>query len=175
MDPVNVFDKEGTDIGTRAGVMKRQARGGGPMAIGASSAQTVEEKADGVTQQPQSSQLRRRLGRGGLKAVPEARRALRGLLRQWGRARRADVARLVSAELLLEVLELALQGVKARQGHCVVLRGEVDGDRVGTALADGLQRRALAYGQRLRRRYGRLRGGRGGRPLQGLRLRTAAA
>jgi hypothetical protein len=41
-----------------------------------------------------------------------------------------------SAELLLEVLELALQGVEARQGHRVVLRGEVDGDRL-SALADG--------------------------------------
>src|SRR2546430_1258907 len=84
--------------------MKRQARGGGPMAIGASSAQTVEEKADGVTQQPQSSQLRRRLGRGDLKAVPEARRALRELLRQWGRPGRADVAELLTSELVTNAL-----------------------------------------------------------------------
>ena len=35
-----------------------------------------------------------------------------------------------SAELLLQVLELALQGVEARQGHRVVLGGEVDGYRV---------------------------------------------
>jgi hypothetical protein len=37
---------------------------------------------------------------------------------------------LSSAELLLQVLELALKGVESRQGHRVVLRGEVDGYRV---------------------------------------------
>jgi anti-sigma regulatory factor (Ser/Thr protein kinase) len=107
MDPVNVFDKEGTDIGTRAGVMKRQARGGGPMAIGAFSAKTVEEKADGGADQAQPSQLRQirqRLGRSDLKAVPEARRALRELLRQWGRPGRSEIAELLTSELVTNAL-----------------------------------------------------------------------
>ena len=106
MDPVNVFDKEGTDIGTRAGVMKRQARGGGPIAIGAFSAKT-EEKTDGDADQAQPSQtrkLRQRLGRADLKAVPEARRALRELLRQWGRPGRSEIAELLTSELVTNAL-----------------------------------------------------------------------
>jgi anti-sigma regulatory factor (Ser/Thr protein kinase) len=100
---VNVFDTEGTDIDTRAGVMKRQARGGGPMAIGAFSAKTAQEAADG-TGQVQSSQLRQRLQRADLKAVPEARRALRDLLRQWGKPGRSDVAELLTSELVTNAL-----------------------------------------------------------------------
>ena len=101
---MNVFDKEGTYIGTRAGVMKRQARGGGPMAIGAFSAKTVEEKADGGMERAQPSQLRHRLGRADLKAVPEARRALRELLRQWGRPGRSEIAELLTSELVTNAL-----------------------------------------------------------------------
>jgi anti-sigma regulatory factor (Ser/Thr protein kinase) len=100
---VNVFDTEGTDIDTRAGVMKRQARGGGPMAIGAFSAKTAQEAADG-TGQVQSPQLRQRLQRADLKAVPEARRALRDLLRQWGKPGRSDVAELLTSELVTNAL-----------------------------------------------------------------------
>jgi anti-sigma regulatory factor (Ser/Thr protein kinase) len=74
------------------------------MAIGASSARTVEEETDGVTEQPQPAQLRRRLGHGDLKAVPEARRALRRLLRQWGRPGRSDVAELLTSELVTNAL-----------------------------------------------------------------------
>ncbi|MBO4260682.1 ATP-binding protein, partial [Streptomyces griseorubiginosus] len=74
------------------------------MAIGASSARTVEEKTDDVTEGPQPSQLRQRLGRGDLKAVPEARRALRELLRQWGRPGRSDVAELLTSELVTNAL-----------------------------------------------------------------------
>lgn len=54
------------------------------MAIGASSAKAVEDKADSATEPAQPPQLRRRLGRADLRAVPEARRALRELLRHWG-------------------------------------------------------------------------------------------
>src|SRR3954464_4268625 len=64
-----------------------------------------------------------------------------------------------SAELLLQILELALQGVQARQGHRVVLGGEVD-DGV-SALADGLEGGTGTHGQLLRRRYGGVRGRRG--------------
>lgn len=100
---MNVFDTEGTDIGTRAGVMKRQARGGGPMAIGAFSAETAEETADG-TGQARTAQLRQRLERADLRAVPESRRALRHLLRQWGRPGRSDVAELLTSELVTNAL-----------------------------------------------------------------------
>ncbi|WTF11561.1 ATP-binding protein [Streptomyces sp. NBC_01613] len=84
--------------------MKRQARGGGPMAIGAFSAKTAEETADGGTEGKQPSQLRQRLGRADLKAVPEARRALRELLRQWGRPGRSDIAELLTSELVTNAL-----------------------------------------------------------------------
>ncbi|MDO0937598.1 ATP-binding protein [Streptomyces sp. DG2A-72] len=82
--------------------MKRQARGGGPTAIGAFSAQTVEEEADGATAQP--PQLRRRLGRADLKAVPEARRALRELLQHWGKPGRSEIAELLTSELVTNAI-----------------------------------------------------------------------
>jgi anti-sigma regulatory factor (Ser/Thr protein kinase) len=101
---VNVFDRRGTDIGTRAGVMKRQARGGGPMAIGAFSARTVEDKADSGVDEAPVPQLNRRLGRADLGAVPEARKALRELLRHWGRPGRSEIAELLTSELVTNAL-----------------------------------------------------------------------
>lgn len=82
--------------------MKRQARGGGPTAIGTFSAHMVEEEADGATAQP--PQLRRRLGRADLKAVPEARRALRELLRHWGKPGRSEIAELLTSELVTNAI-----------------------------------------------------------------------
>ncbi|WP_320778516.1 ATP-binding protein [Streptomyces sp. CRN 30] len=49
-------------------------------------------------------QLRRRLGRDDLGAVPEARRALRELLRHWGRPGRSEVAELLASELVTNAL-----------------------------------------------------------------------
>lgn len=49
-----------------------------------------------------------------------------------------DFRRRTLAELLLQVLQLALEGVEPRESHGVVLRGEVDGERLRAA-ADGLQ------------------------------------
>ncbi|MFF4500945.1 ATP-binding protein [Streptomyces sp. NPDC001401] len=83
--------------------MNRQARGGGPIAIGAFSAKT-EEETDGGADQVQPSQLRKRLGRSDLKAVPEARKALRELLRQWGRPGRSEIAELLTSELVTNAL-----------------------------------------------------------------------
>ncbi|MFE0525233.1 ATP-binding protein [Streptomyces sp. NPDC058954] len=74
------------------------------MAIGASSAQTVGERTDGVPAPEQPSQLRQRLGRADLKAVPEARRALRELLRHWGRPGRSEIAELLTSELVTNAL-----------------------------------------------------------------------
>ncbi|MFD7433144.1 ATP-binding protein [Streptomyces sp. NPDC059861] len=84
--------------------MKRQARGGGPAAFGAFSAGTVEEEADGVTEQAHASQLKRRLGRADLRAVPEARRELRDLLRHWGQPGRAEIAELLTSELVTNAI-----------------------------------------------------------------------
>jgi anti-sigma regulatory factor (Ser/Thr protein kinase) len=74
------------------------------VAIGASSARTVEEEDDGAMEQARSPQLRRRLGRADLKEVPEARRALRELLRQWGRPGRSEIAELLTSELVTNAL-----------------------------------------------------------------------
>lgn len=99
-----MFDQRGTDIGMQAGVMKRQARGGGPVAIGASSAQSVQEAADNATDQPTGTQLRRRLAKADLRAVPEARRALRELLRHWGKPGKSEIAELLTSELVTNAL-----------------------------------------------------------------------
>jgi anti-sigma regulatory factor (Ser/Thr protein kinase) len=74
------------------------------MAIGAFSTKTTEEEADGGMGQAQPSRLRKRLGRADLKAVPEARRALRELLRHWGRPGRSEIAELLTSELVTNAL-----------------------------------------------------------------------
>ncbi len=110
MHLVNLFEQEGNDIGVRAGVMKRQARGGGPVVSGAFSAKaakmakTAEKSADSATDQYGFPQLRRRLGRADLRAVPEVRKALRDLLAQWGRPGRSDIAELLTSELVTNAL-----------------------------------------------------------------------
>ncbi|MFD8999890.1 ATP-binding protein [Streptomyces sp. NPDC059582] len=74
------------------------------MAVGATSADTgaVGEEADG--QRAPRSQLRRRLGRADLRAVPETRRALRELLRHWGKPGRSEIAELLASELVTNAL-----------------------------------------------------------------------
>ncbi|WP_282082414.1 ATP-binding protein [Streptomyces tendae] len=49
-------------------------------------------------------QLRQRLGRADLRAVPEARRALRELLRHWGGPGQSEVAELLTSELVTNAL-----------------------------------------------------------------------
>ncbi|WP_405811090.1 MULTISPECIES: ATP-binding protein [unclassified Streptomyces] len=49
-------------------------------------------------------QLRRRLGCADLTAVPEVRRALRELLRHWGKQDTTDVAELLASELVTNAL-----------------------------------------------------------------------
>ncbi|MGW8775819.1 ATP-binding protein [Streptomyces sp. NPDC055794] len=48
--------------------------------------------------------LRRRLGRADLRAVPEARRALRELLRHWGGPGQSEIAELLTSELVTNAL-----------------------------------------------------------------------
>ncbi|CAM5517700.1 ATP-binding protein [Streptomyces aurantiogriseus] len=86
--------------------MKRQARGSGSTVIADTSAttRTVEDKADDDAGETQASQLRRRLGRADLRAVPETRRALRELLRHWGRPGQSETAELLTSELVTNAL-----------------------------------------------------------------------
>ncbi|NEB78454.1 ATP-binding protein [Streptomyces sp. SID14478] len=49
-------------------------------------------------------QFTRKLGRADLRAVPETRRALRELLRHWGRPGRAETAELLTSELVTNAL-----------------------------------------------------------------------
>lgn len=74
------------------------------MAIGASSAKTVEEATDSATDRAGAEELRRRLGRADLRAVPETRRALREFLRYWGRPGRSEIAELLTSELVTNAL-----------------------------------------------------------------------
>ncbi|AKN72984.1 MULTISPECIES: ATP-binding protein [Streptomyces] len=71
------------------------------MAMGALSATTGEE-TDTITDH--TLRLRRRLGRADLRAVPEARRALRDLLRHWGKPGRSEIAELLTSELVTNAL-----------------------------------------------------------------------
>ncbi|MFE9452345.1 ATP-binding protein [Streptomyces sp. NPDC006739] len=74
------------------------------MAIGASSAKPAGEETDTITERAHAAQLRRRLGRADLRAVPEARRALRELLRHWGKPGRSEIAELLTSELVTNAL-----------------------------------------------------------------------
>ncbi|GGW63914.1 ATP-binding protein [Streptomyces lucensis JCM 4490] len=71
------------------------------MVIGASSA-TSGETTDTISEH--ASRLRRRLGRADLRAVPEARRELRELLRHWGKPGRSEIAELLTSELVTNAL-----------------------------------------------------------------------
>ena len=72
--------------------------------IGGFSTKTVEDGTDDITEQDAVPQLRRRLGRADLRAVPEARRALRELLGQWGKHGQSDVAELLTSELVTNAI-----------------------------------------------------------------------
>ncbi|MEV5319430.1 ATP-binding protein [Streptomyces sp. NPDC052687] len=64
----------------------------------------MEEETDGTAERIPAPQLRRRLHRADLRAVPEARRALRELLRQWGSPGCSAVAELLTSELVTNAL-----------------------------------------------------------------------
>ncbi|MEV6615809.1 ATP-binding protein [Streptomyces sp. NPDC051051] len=86
--------------------MKRQARGSGSTVIADTSKRkrTGEATADGGGERAHTSQLRHRLGRADLRAVPETRRALRELLRHWGRPGQSETAELLTSELVTNAL-----------------------------------------------------------------------
>ncbi|EYT83129.1 MULTISPECIES: ATP-binding protein [unclassified Streptomyces] len=78
------------------------------MTAGASPVRTAGDEgfgeADRAVDRAAASQLRRRLGRADLRAVPEARRALRELLHRWGPPERSEVAELLTSELVTNAL-----------------------------------------------------------------------
>ncbi|WRZ89813.1 ATP-binding protein [Streptomyces sp. NBC_01007] len=76
------------------------------MTRGAYSTDPVEEASDGAgaIDQPDGAQLRRRLGKADLRAVPEVRKALRELLRHWGKPGRSEIAELLTSELVTNAL-----------------------------------------------------------------------
>ncbi|MFF1548171.1 ATP-binding protein [Streptomyces sp. NPDC058291] len=89
--------------------MERQARGSGPTTIVGVSAtrrtrKTGEDPTADAPEQGGAGQLNRRLGRADLRAVPEARRALRELLRGWGKPGRSETAELLTSELVTNAL-----------------------------------------------------------------------
>ncbi|CAM5707047.1 non-specific serine/threonine protein kinase OS=Streptomyces alboniger OX=132473 GN=CP975_28715 PE=3 SV=1 [Streptomyces alboniger] len=84
--------------------MTRQTRGGAPGGIGDSSPNAAEKNAGKVPGDPGTAQLRRRLGKADLRAVSEVRSALREFLRHWGRPGTADVAELLTSELVTNAL-----------------------------------------------------------------------
>jgi len=74
---------------------------------GAFSVKTVKaakESGNNATDQRGGPQLRRRLRRADLRAVPEVRRALRELLSHWGRPGRSETAELLTSELVTNAL-----------------------------------------------------------------------
>ncbi|MER7348443.1 ATP-binding protein [Streptomyces aurantiacus] len=86
--------------------MTRHLRGGaaiGSIGVEASVPKRGDEAVGGAPGDG-SVQLRRRLGRADLRAVPEARGALRELLRHWGRPGRAETAELLASELVTNAL-----------------------------------------------------------------------
>ncbi|MFE1251920.1 ATP-binding protein [Streptomyces sp. NPDC058735] len=87
--------------------MERQARRGGPITVEAFPAQTAQDRTDDLTERTAEPRLRRRLGRADLRAVPEARKALRELLGHWGRPGRSDItdiAELLTSELVTNAI-----------------------------------------------------------------------
>ncbi|MGW2032628.1 ATP-binding protein [Streptomyces sp. NPDC001811] len=71
------------------------------MTVGAFSA-TTGEATDTTTEH--ARRLRRELERADLRAVPEARRELRELLRHWGKPGRSEIAELLTSELVTNAL-----------------------------------------------------------------------
>ncbi len=104
MHSVRLFDQGGKVIAWWAGVMTRQSGRSGPGGIGSSSPNVRDEIAEGAQAGPDRAQLTRRLGRSDLSAVPEVRAALREFLRRWGQPARADIAELLTSELVTNAL-----------------------------------------------------------------------
>ncbi|MFD6433219.1 ATP-binding protein [Streptomyces venezuelae] len=84
--------------------MTRHSRGGGPGNLGASSPEIRDERTGDTRGGPDEGQLTRRLGRADLRAVSEVRKALRELLRHWGKPGKSEIAELLTSELVTNAL-----------------------------------------------------------------------
>ncbi|GHH91838.1 ATP-binding protein [Streptomyces capillispiralis] len=99
--------------------------------------------------QVSAAQLKRTLGRADLRAVPESRRALRELLRDWGSTERSEVAELLTSELVTNALvhtdhEAVLTATVGPGGLRVEVRDFVAGEpRPRVPCADGTHGRGL--------------------------------
>lgn len=91
------------------------------------------EEADGAGQRAPQPQLRRRLGRADLREVPETRRALRELLRHWGKPERSAIAELLTSELVTNAL--------VHTDHEALLTATVGPDGVRVEVRDFVARR----------------------------------
>ena len=107
------------------------------------------------------SKLRRRLGRADLRAVPEARRALRELLTHWGKPGRSEIAELLTSELVTNALihtdrDAVLTATVSPSGLHVEVRDFVGGrPRLGVPDADdGTHGRGLILVQSLADAWG---------------------
>ena len=98
------FELGGQNIALWAGNMTRQTRGRAPGGLGDSSPSAAERNAGELPVGPGTAQLRRRLVKADLRAVSEVRRALREFLRPWERPGTADVAELLTSELVTNAL-----------------------------------------------------------------------
>ncbi|MEU4996827.1 ATP-binding protein [Streptomyces sp. NPDC021622] len=79
------------------------------------------------------AQLRRRLGRSDLRAVPEVRGALRELLRSWGKPGRSEIAELLTSELVTNAL--------VHTDHDAILTATVGPGRLRVEVRDFVGRR----------------------------------
>ncbi|KUO12827.1 hypothetical protein AQJ58_07835 [Streptomyces sp. DSM 15324] len=107
------------------------------------------------------AQLNRRLGPADLRAVPEARRALRELLRGWGKPGRSETAELLTSELVTNALvhtddEAVLTATVSPAGLRVEVRDSVPGRPRPTVPAadDGTHGRGLVLVQSLADSWG---------------------
>ena len=88
---------------------------------------------DGTTDDGGGALLRRTLGRSDLRAVPEARRALRELLDEWGPPERSETAELLTSELVTNAL--------VHTDHDAVLTATVGPKRLRVEVRDFVGRR----------------------------------
>ncbi|MFD5120293.1 ATP-binding protein [Streptomyces sp. NPDC058385] len=128
--------------------MKRLVRGRVPTTVAGRSPTEEAPGSDGATNDGTTNDgttddnaaddgggalLRRTLGRSDLRAVPEARRALRELLDEWGPPERSETAELLTSELVTNAL--------VHTDHDAVLTATVGPKRLRVEVRDFVGRR----------------------------------
>ncbi|MFD3475628.1 ATP-binding protein [Streptomyces sp. NPDC058695] len=116
--------------------MKRLVRGRVPTTVAGRSPTEEAPGGDGAATDGTTdggAKLRRMLGRSDLRAVPEARRALRELLDEWGPPERSQTAELLTSELVTNAL--------VHTDHDAVLTATVGPKRLRVEVRDFVGRR----------------------------------